>query len=88
MQMSNGWEQGLRDLWKLLIAYVLTLPVGWYREREAGSVGVRTFPLEPRASCGYVLLGLPMYSNSIEAQSRIIQRVGGGNWVHRGPAPS
>jgi putative Mg2+ transporter-C (MgtC) family protein len=35
---------------------------------------VRTFPLVPRAGCGYVLLGLPpVYHNSIEAQSRIIQ---------------
>jgi putative Mg2+ transporter-C (MgtC) family protein len=34
---------------------------------------VRTFPLVAMASCGYVLLALPAYHNSVEAQSRVIQ---------------
>lgn len=55
------------------MAYVLALPVGWYREREAHSVGVRTFPLVAMASCGYVMLAMPAYHNSIDAQSRVIQ---------------
>jgi putative Mg2+ transporter-C (MgtC) family protein len=61
------------DIFKLMAAYLLALPVGWYREREAHSIGVRTFPLVAVASCGYVLLGTPPGPHSLEAQSRIIQ---------------
>jgi putative Mg2+ transporter-C (MgtC) family protein len=73
MQFAFDWPQGLEDVIKLFIAYVLALPVGWYREREAHSVGVRTFPVVAMASCGYVLLGTPSDHMSIDAQSRIIQ---------------
>jgi putative Mg2+ transporter-C (MgtC) family protein len=40
----------MEDVVKLITAYVLALPVGWYREREAHSVGVRTFPVVAVAS--------------------------------------
>jgi putative Mg2+ transporter-C (MgtC) family protein len=73
MQFAFNWPQGLEDVIKLLIAYVLALPVGWYREREAHSVGVRTFPVVAMASCGYVLLGASSDHMSMDAQSRIIQ---------------
>jgi putative Mg2+ transporter-C (MgtC) family protein len=61
------------DIARLLVSYLLALPVGWYREREAHSVGVRTFPLVAMASCGYVMLGMQEFGNSIDAQSHIIQ---------------
>ena len=48
------------EIGRLVIAYVLALPIGWYREKEAHSVGVRTFPLVAMASCGYVLLATSM----------------------------
>jgi putative Mg2+ transporter-C (MgtC) family protein len=55
---------------RLITAYVFVLPVGWYRERESHSVGIRTFPLVAMASCGYVMLGTSMDPSG---QSRIIQ---------------
>src|ERR1035438_2691402 len=73
MQFEFNLPQGAEDVVKLAIAYVLALPVGWYREKEAHSAGVRTFPLVAMASCGYVLLGTPAAHMSMEAQSRIIQ---------------
>ena len=73
MAITFPWQDDLRDLAKLALAYLFALPVGWYRETEAHSVGVRTFPLVAMASCGYVLLALPAYHNSVEAQSRVIQ---------------
>ena len=73
MHFGIDWSQGLEDVIKIFIAYLLVLPVGWYREREAHSVGVRTFPVVAMASCGYVLLGTPSDHMSIDAQSRIIQ---------------
>ena len=78
MHFAIDWPQGLEDVIKLLVAYFLALPVGWYREREAHSVGVRTFPVVAVASCGYVLLGTQSAHMSLEAQSRIIQGVVAG----------
>src|ERR1051325_8514668 len=60
------------DTLRIVIAYILALPVGWYREREAHSIGVRTFPLVAVASCGYVLLGTAP-GMTADSQSRIIQ---------------
>jgi len=60
------------DAFRILIAYLLALPVGWYREKEAHSIGVRTFPLVAVASCGYVLLGTGPQMTG-DSQSRIIQ---------------
>jgi putative Mg2+ transporter-C (MgtC) family protein len=72
MHFELDWAQSVDDVVKILIAYLLVLPVGWYREREAHSVGVRTFPLVAMASCGYALLGVgPVHS--VDAQARIIQ---------------
>src|ERR1035438_6300765 len=78
MHFSFDWSRDLQDVIKILIAYLLVLPVGWYREREAHSVGVRTFPVVAMASCGYVLLGAQSAHMSMEAQSRIIQGVVAG----------
>jgi putative Mg2+ transporter-C (MgtC) family protein len=71
--MQFDWPAQLHDIAKLAMAYLLALPVGWYREREAHSVGVRTFPVVAMASCGYVLLASPAFHNSVEGQSRVIQ---------------
>jgi len=42
---------------ELLIAFIIALPIGWNRELESRSMGLRTFPLVALASCGYMLLG-------------------------------
>jgi putative Mg2+ transporter-C (MgtC) family protein len=70
--MSNlpGMPGQAYEVLRLAIAYLLALPVGWYREKEAHSVGIRTFPLVAMASCGYVLLTTPLDPTG---QSRIIQ---------------
>ncbi|HEV2444687.1 MAG TPA: MgtC/SapB family protein [Candidatus Sulfopaludibacter sp.] len=70
MPIAPDWHRDLWDVGKLAAAYGLALPVGWYREKEAHSVGVRTFPIVAMASCGYILLAMPM---DTAAQSRIIQ---------------
>ena len=73
MQIAGSWWAELTDIGKVLLAYILALPVGWYREREAHSVGVRTFPLVAAASCGFVLVAVPMGQTDLAAQSRVIQ---------------
>ena len=73
---------------KIGLAYLLTLPVGWEREQEVHSVGVRTFPIVAMASCSYILIAFP---NDIGAQSRVLQGliagigfIGGGAIVKEG----
>lgn len=70
MQTLAGWHKDLYDAGRLLAAYALAFPVGWWRETEAHSVGVRTFPIVAMASCGYVLMAAP---GDAAAHSRIIQ---------------
>ncbi len=74
---------------KLLMAYALTMPIGWDREKEAHSAGIRTFPVVALASCGYLLaVSTPA---DPAATSRVVQGltagigfVGGGAIVRDG----
>jgi putative Mg2+ transporter-C (MgtC) family protein len=73
MAFAINWGSEGGDIGRLLLAYILALPIGWHREVEAQAVGVRTFPLVAMASCGYVLLSTTAYQHSLDAQSRVIQ---------------
>ena len=68
-----NWQQFFVNLVKMLIAFALTLPVAWNRERESRSVGMRTFPIVSVASCGFILLAIAALGLEAEAQARIIQ---------------
>jgi putative Mg2+ transporter-C (MgtC) family protein len=68
----QGWTAAWHDISHLLLSYALAVPVGWYREKEAHTIGVRTFPLVAVASCGYVLLATGERMDAA-AESRIIQ---------------
>jgi putative Mg2+ transporter-C (MgtC) family protein len=57
----------------LAVAYVLALPIGWDRERNERSAGLRTFPLVAVASCGFIQATESMLTNSPEAQARIVE---------------
>ena len=79
------------SLGKIALAYLLTLPVGWEREREAHSVGLRTFPIVAMASCGYLLLMHTGPQRDVAAESRLLQGlitgigfVGGGAILKEG----
>ena len=67
------WELLQAHLVRMLVAYVLALPVGWDREQRERSAGLRTFPLVAVASCGYMLIGLSYVQGSPDAQARILQ---------------
>lgn len=71
MLSQIDWILIVSHLGHLVAAYVLALPIGWDREREARGIGLRTFPLVAMASCGYVLLGLDTLEGS-QAQARIL----------------
>jgi len=61
------------DLIAMTVAYVLALPIGWNRETEERSAGVRTFPLVAIACCGLVQAAETLTTQSPEAMARIIE---------------
>lgn len=66
-----NWHETLHDLQQIAIAFLLTVVIGWDREQEAHSTGVRTFPIVGMASCGYLLILGPQ-PNAAD-QSRVLQ---------------
>ena len=63
----------LPHLVALVIAYVLALPIGWNREQEERSAGLRTFPLVAVASCGFVQAAEHLTAGQPEAMARIVE---------------
>ena len=57
----------------LTIAYALALPIGWNREAEERSAGLRTFPLVAVACCGIVQASEGMMTGHPEGMARIIE---------------
>lgn len=65
----------VRQFAQLLVAFLLSFPIAWDREREARSAGMRTFPLVAVASCGFILLSRAAYPTDPGAEARILQGV-------------
>ena len=68
----NAWEV-LSHVVNLAVAYVLALPIGWNREREERSAGIRTFPLVAMAACGFVLVAIGVLGKDSVGQARILE---------------
>ena len=71
---SNSF-QIVPHLVALAIAYVLALPVGWNREKEERSAGLRTFPLVAVAACGFIQAAEGLVVGHPEAMARIVEGV-------------
>lgn len=67
-----AYGPNIRDLG---IAYTLAFIIGWNRERESNSAGMRTFPLVAIASCGFVQAAEGIIGNDPEATARIVSGV-------------
>lgn len=57
---------------ELLIAFIIAIPIGWNREKESRSMGLRTFPLVAVASCGYMLIGASFADGDGSAISKLL----------------
>jgi len=89
IDLLGVWREIADTIEHLAVAYALTAAIGWDREREAHSTGLRTFPIVGMASCGYLLILGPQ--PDIAAQSRVLQGlitgigfVGGGAILREG----
>ncbi len=56
--MDLGTSNLMETAAKMGLAYALALPIGWQRESEHRSAGIRTFPIVAVASCGYMLIAV------------------------------
>lgn len=63
----------LSHIVSLTLAYGLALPVGWDREKDERSAGIRTFPLVAIASCGFVLVAIAILGRTSPAQARLFE---------------
>ncbi|HVF83581.1 MAG TPA: MgtC/SapB family protein [Sphingomicrobium sp.] len=63
----------LPHLVALTLAYLLALPIGWNREKEERSAGLRTFPLVAVASCGFIQAAEGVLGGNSGAQARVIE---------------
>ena len=60
-------------IFSLGLAYILAVPIGWEREQEDRSAGIRTFPLVALASCGFIEGAEGPMREHPEALARIIE---------------
>lgn len=70
--LASPFLPHLRDLG---IAYALAFVIGWNREREDRSAGLRTFPLVAVAACGFIQATERLMSAEPEALARIAEGV-------------
>jgi putative Mg2+ transporter-C (MgtC) family protein len=91
--MMIDWNVLWATAAKLGGAYLLAMPTGWVREKEAHGVGIRTFPIVAIASCGYLLIMQDggASADKLAANSRVLQGlvagigfVGGGAILKEG----
>ena len=59
----------------MAVAYLLAFPIGWNREHEERSAGLRTFPLVAVASCGFIQAAESFAGTSPEAMARIVEGI-------------
>ena len=59
----------------LAIAYALAFLIGWNREREDRSAGMRTFPLVAIAACGFIQATEGLLRGQPEGMARIVEGV-------------
>ena len=81
----------LLDVIQLAAAYGLALPIGWNREREAHTAGIRTFPIIAIASCALAMVSAELPGATEATRSRVLQGlvtgigfVGGGAILRSG----
>ena len=68
------WPTIASHLMLLAVAYGCALPIGWNRERNARSAGLRTFPLVAVATCGFMLVGIEVFAED-SARARTLDGV-------------
>jgi len=72
--LDLDWTTIWSHLILMAVAYTLSLPIAWNRERNNRSAGLRTFPLVAVATCGFMLVGIDVFTDEM-ARSRVLEGV-------------
>ena len=72
--VSNSFDI-LPHVVALAVAYLLALPVGWNREKEERSAGLRTFPLVAVAACGFIQAAESALATDPGAIARVVEGI-------------
>jgi putative Mg2+ transporter-C (MgtC) family protein len=68
------WSVVVLHIRDLLFAFILALPIGWDREKNERTAGLRTFPLVAVAACGYMLVGMQVLT-STDGEARVMEGI-------------
>ena len=71
-ELFSAFRELVPHLGTMTLAYLFALPIGWNREREERSAGLRTFPLVALATCGMVQATETILKGDAEGTSNII----------------
>ncbi|TRO87674.1 MgtC/SapB family protein [Glycocaulis profundi] len=63
------------DLFKVLLAFALALPIAWERGHGAQNTGFRTLPVVAMAACGFSLIIATVDPGEVEARARVLQGI-------------
>ena len=77
MQFDIDWPVVWSNLVLMGIAYLLAVPAGLNRERNARSAGLRTYPLVALGSCAFMLVGIAVLEPS-DAEARVFAGIATG----------
>jgi putative Mg2+ transporter-C (MgtC) family protein len=73
-ELTVNWPTIGSHLLLMGVAYILALPIGWDRERNDRSAGLRTFPLVALATCGFMLVAIEVLPDA-SAKARVFEGV-------------
>jgi putative Mg2+ transporter-C (MgtC) family protein len=72
------FRQILVDLFRISIAFILAIPIGWERHESQRNLGLRTFPIVAMGACGFMLIAKNLPGADADSQARLIQGLIGG----------
>lgn len=67
------WEEGLWNFARIILAFVVALPIGWERATGRYGPGMRTFPLLSMASAAFVVIAQQAFPGRPDSEARMIQ---------------
>lgn len=72
--LNIDWAEVYHNLWHLLLAFALAIPIGLNREQSSRNFGLRTFPLVAVVSCGFMMVGISVVDTT-DGEARIFQGI-------------
>lgn len=68
------WIEIYYNIWHLILAFALAIPIGYDRQQSSRNFGLRTFPLVAVVSCGFMMVGMSVIDTT-DGEARIFQGI-------------